>query len=97
MAESSSKLEEFRAVLRKLVECVETTLIELEGCESLALAKGATHPEIAQAKQTAMADPEIRKQIRENYSGMWEALEKAGTDAFFEDLLQNLPPHGLPS
>jgi hypothetical protein len=91
------RLEEYKAVLRKLCECLENISIESDACREIALAHGATFYEIDEAKKDALLDPEIRKQAREDYSAMWKALEDSGTAAFYEDLLQSLPPHGKPN
>jgi hypothetical protein len=31
------------------------------------------------------------------YSEAWKALDEAGTDSFFEDLLKDRPPSGKPN
>src|SRR5208282_6029451 len=99
MADSfdASKLEEWKAVLRKLIECVELVSIEGDACEKLALEKGATCLEVAAAKEAALVDPEIQRQIREVYLAMWKALEETGTEAFLEEILHSLPTHGKPN
>jgi hypothetical protein len=45
----------------------------------------------------AQLDPERRKEVHEMYSEMWKALEDTGLGAFFEDLLNNLPPTDKPN
>ena len=91
------KLEEYRAVLRRLCECLENISIESDACREVALAHGATFYEIDEVKKAALLDPEIRKQAREDYKEMWKALEVSGEAAFFEDLLQSLPTPEKPN
>jgi hypothetical protein len=92
-----SKLEEFREVLRKFVEQLDILWVEKEACAKLAMQKGATYPEVELAKQAAVDDPEIRRQTRELFADMWKSLDEFGTTVVFEEMLQDLPPHGRPN
>jgi hypothetical protein len=53
--------------------------------------------DLKQLVEDALQDPEIRSQAHEMYSQAWKALEETGTDAFFEDLLKDLPPTDRPN
>lgn len=53
--------------------------------------------DLQQRVEDALQDPTIRAEARKMYSGVWEVLEKAGTETFFEDLLREHPPTGKPN
>ncbi len=45
----------------------------------------------------SLKDPENRKEARERFVGMWEALRQYGTAAYLEDTLGAPPPTGKPN
>ena len=89
-----NKLQELVGILRRIVEQLDIITVEKDAVERLAIKKGATYPEVEQAKQEALDDPEIRQETRETYAAMWKALEDAGTAAFAEEMFRDLPRSG---
>jgi hypothetical protein len=88
---SRPKFEAYKTSLRGLTEQFDILLVEKDACERLAHDRGATYAEIENAKQAALADPEIRQQFREDYAEMWKALDEAAQDASAEEILGQLP------
>jgi len=62
---------------------VETGVVNLEGLEKLEAA--------------ALADSVLRLQAHQKFSSMWETVEMVGTDALFQELLDELPPTDKPN
>jgi hypothetical protein len=91
------KREELLAILRKLVDQFDIVWVEKEAVERLAISKGATYPEVERVKEDALADPEIRRETREQFGEMWKALEVAGIAAVYEETLRDLPPPERPN
>lgn len=83
--------------IRNLVGQLHNLWIEKEACAQLAISKGATEAEVESAKQDALNDPEIQVQTREQFSGMWEALEGGAKTLLFAEMLQSLPPTDKPN
>lgn len=52
---------------------------------------------LKEALARALADPVLRSEVHQQYAEMWKALEEAGTDAVFEDMLERLPPTDKPN
>ncbi len=87
-------IEEFKAVLRKLVTELENIWIEKEVYLNLIVVSGIATPEaLQQAVDKTLSDPRVRQDTRERFSDMWKALDETGTNAWIEDLLK-LPPSG---
>jgi hypothetical protein len=89
--------ERLIATVRALVEQLHQTWIEKEACAKVALDHGATDREIEEAKVNAVADPQIQLETREQFSGMWEALENDAKALQIADLLGSLPPTDKPN
>ena len=53
--------------------------------------------DLKQRVEDALQDPEKRAEVHKMYGEVWRTLEETGTDAFFEDLLKDLPPTGKPN
>jgi hypothetical protein len=87
-----------RETFRKLCAELEDLWIEKEAYRDFMLTVGMTTPEhLDQLKSVALADPEIRKETREQFSDMWKALNEVGDAALFEDLSKLPPPSGKPN
>jgi hypothetical protein len=87
-----------RETFLKLCTELEDLWIEKEAYRDFMLTTGiATHERLDQLKSAALADPEIRKETREQFSYMWKALEEVGDAALLEDLSRLPPPSGKPN
>jgi len=95
--DTSAKFLLFQELLQRLAGEIERLAIESSACEKLAISKGATSHEIHQAKETALADPVMRGKMKEQYSRIWNLLLQSGTDAFAEEILDELPADGQPN
>ena len=95
---NTQELEHLKDTVRKLCGELENLWIEKEAYKELILLSCVASPEALQTiADTALADPKIRKQTREQFAEMWEALEKFGMSAWFEEQLNKLPPSGKPN
>ena len=56
-----------------------------------------SHLDLKQKVAEALRDPKRREEAHKMYSEMWEAADKAGAKAVFEDLLNNLPATEKPN
>lgn len=93
-----SALDHFRQTIRTLCTAVEDEAIENQVYWQIILDSGIISlPDLKQRVEDAQADPEKRAEVHEMYLEMWKALEETGTDAFFEDLLKDLPPTDKPN
>jgi hypothetical protein len=85
-------IEQFKETLRKICTQVEELWIEKETYWEFIISKGMGNPhELQRIADQALADPETRKRTREEFSGMWKALEEVGTAAWLEDILKDGP------
>ena len=91
------QVEQFKNVLRKIAQELEDLSIEKELYQNMLLASGVTLDALEEAAKQALADPETRKVTHNQLLGMWETLEKTGTDAWIEDLLKGPSPSGKPN
>ena len=89
--------ERLTGTLKALVAQLHQLWIEKEACAGLAMAHGATLVQVEQAKQAALDDPTIQRETREQFSGMWKALEEGAQTLRFAELLQSLPPTDKPN
>lgn len=95
---TTEQFEQFRATLHRLATELEDLWIEKEAYVNFILTLGMATPEyLKHLADTALANPEIRQQTREQFSGMWKALEETGTDAWIEDFLHMHPQSEKPN
>lgn len=92
-------VEEFKAVLTRLAAELENMWIEKEVCRAFVIASHGATPEVLQKAldDALLPDSQNRRDARERFSEMWEALQEKGMSAWYEDLLTHLPPSGKPS
>ncbi len=84
--------------LRRLTEEVENLWIEKETYKQFVVQYCLAMPGTAEAiLEGSLKDPENRKEARERFVGMWEALRQYGTAAYLEDTLGAPPPTGKPN
>ncbi len=92
------QLEHFKETLRKLCTEVENLTIEnFVYYDAILESRSINLPALKERVAQAQLDPKRRKEVHQMYSEMWKAVDGTGTDAFFEDLLKNLPPSGKPN
>lgn len=93
-----SAIDHFRKTLRTLCTAVEDEAIEnMVYFDAILETRAISLSALKQRVEDALQDPEKRTEVRKMYSEMWKAIEETGTDAFFEDLLKDLPPTGMPN
>jgi Tfp pilus assembly protein PilN len=93
-----SAIDHFRQTIRTLCTAVEDEAIENQIYWKIILDSGIISlSDLKQRVEDAQADPQKRAETHKMYSEMWKALEETGTDAFFEDLLKDLPPTDKPN
>ncbi|MGO9775660.1 MAG: hypothetical protein ACLQGT_05855 [Terracidiphilus sp.] len=93
-----SAIDHFRETIRKLCTAVEDEAIENQVYWKIILDSGITSlADLKQRVEDALQDPARRAEAHEMYSEMWKTLEDTGIDAFFEDLLKDLPPTDKPN
>lgn len=80
MTDQPISAAQFVEMLRKLTKEVEDLWIEKEAYRNFLSAYAIAVPELLKAAvEESLADPEARKQARERFRGMREALEQYGT------------------
>jgi hypothetical protein len=93
-----SAIDHFRQTIRMLCTAVEDEAIENQVYWQIILDSGIISlADLKQRVEDALQDPEKRAAAHKMYSEMWKALEDTGIDAFFEDLLKDLPPTDKPN
>lgn len=91
-------LDHFKDTLRKLCTHIENLTIENQVYFDAILERGGINlPTLEERLAEAQLDPEKRKEVHQMYSQMWQALEDDGLNAFFEGLLEDLPPTDKPN
>ncbi|MGB8029529.1 MAG: hypothetical protein WCF30_07665 [Terracidiphilus sp.] len=96
--DSSLLLEHFKDTLRKLCTEVENLTIEnLVYFDAILESNAINVPTLKEQVAAALLDPKKRKEVHQMYSEMWKAVEDSGLDAFFQGLLQDLPPTDKPN
>jgi hypothetical protein len=94
----ASELEAFREILRVL--CVEVENLSIENSvyfDAILESRTVNLPTLKKRVAEAQADPVKRKEARQAFSPMWQAIEDSGTAAVCEDLLNNLLPTEKPN
>jgi hypothetical protein len=93
-----SAIDHLRDTLRKLCTELENMSIINDAYWDLIAHTGiASHDDLKRLANQALDDPDKRKQAHEQFAEMWAALEKCGTDVWYEELLKDLPPSGKPN
>ncbi|HTW45912.1 MAG TPA: hypothetical protein VMD58_10230 [Acidobacteriaceae bacterium] len=89
---------EFVNTLNRLTDEVEKLWIEKEVCYRFVTQYAIASPDqVEQAIQLSLHDEGMRKEARERFAGMWQALKQHGTAAYLEDTSEGLPPNGKPN
>ena len=92
------ELDHLLETMRKLTIEVENLSIENDTYLDLLLALPLfTRDEMKKEVDRRLDDPEIRKAVRERYSGMWKAIDDAAVRAWSEEQLNQLPPTDKPN
>lgn len=95
---ASMTLEQFKETLRRLCFEVENLAIENFVYFDAILESGTINiPTLQERVARAQQDPQRGNEVHQMYSEMWKAVEETGKDAFFEDLLKDLPPTDKPN
>jgi hypothetical protein len=93
-----SAIDHFRETLRAITAALENAVVTDFVYWNIIRDSGIiSDADLKQRVQDALQDPKIRAEVYSMYSEAWKALDEAGTDAFFEDLLKDLPPSGKPN
>jgi hypothetical protein len=92
------ELEHLRETLRKLTVEVENLAIENDAyLDILMTIPICSREEMKNEVDRKLADPEIRKIVRQRYSEMWKAMDDAAMSAWSEEQLHQLPPTDKPN
>jgi hypothetical protein len=93
-----SAIEHYRETLRAITTTLENAVITDFVYWGIIRDSGIiSDADLKQRVEDALQDPKIRAGVHNMYSEAWKALDQAGTDAFFEDLLKDLPPTDKPN
>ena len=93
-----SAIDHFRETLRAITTALENAVVTDFVYWNIIRESGIiSDADLKQRVQEALQDPKIRAEVHSMYSEAWKTLDEAGTDAFFEDLLKDLPPSGKPN
>jgi len=91
-------VEKFRADLRALCTLIEDMTIENQVYfDAILDAGGINIPSLKDQVKDAQSDPVRRKQVHEQYSEMWAAVEASGNAALSQALLEDLPQTDKPN
>jgi hypothetical protein len=92
------ELEHFLETMRTLTVEVENLSIEKDAYLELLLSLPFfTLAQMKQEVDRRLDDSDIRKTVRQQYSGMWKAIDDAAMNAWTEEQLHQLPPTDKPN
>jgi len=91
-------LEQFKDTLRRICAELENLSITNDVYWEILIGKAVvTHDALMKIRDEALLDPGRRERTRQDFSDMWKTLDDVGTSAFFEEMLNSLPPTDKPN
>jgi predicted DNA-binding protein len=97
MAEGKTSARQLAETMRRIVDEVEDLWIEKEVCRRFVTQYAIAAPELVeQAIQVSLKDEGMRREARERFRAMREAVEQHGMAAYLEETSEGLPPSGKP-
>jgi hypothetical protein len=95
---STPELDKFKAKLREFFHQIENLSIENSVYYELVLGnRTLTGANLHEMVQEALHDPQKRQKVLQQFSEMWMALDKIGTAAWIEEMMNSLPSSSTPN